>query len=111
MNESTGTESSSLMLINVTSSRPATLSLEATAELAGLHPEMLRYYCRIGLFGEARVQSETEPQFDDDALFELRRIEAYRQRHNVDRPTLRLILDLQRKVERLEAEIRFLRGP
>jgi DNA-binding transcriptional MerR regulator len=71
---------------------------------------MLRYYCQLGLFGEARARPEAELVFDDDALYELRRFEHYRRHHGVNRQTLRLICDLWRDVERLEAELRFLRG-
>ena len=99
----------SVMLVRVTEAGPAIYSLETAARLAGVHPEMLRYYCQLGLFGAARVQGETELVFDDDALYELRRFEHYRRHHGVNRRTLRLICDLWRDVERLEAELRFLR--
>jgi hypothetical protein len=90
---------------------PATYTLEIVAELTGVHPELLRHYCRLGLFGAGRARSTDDPIFDDDALYELRRLEAYRRDHRVDRPTLRLIAGLRREVERLQAEVRFLRGP
>jgi DNA-binding transcriptional MerR regulator len=104
------TNSYSLMLIGVTEAGPAIYSLEDTARLAGVHPEMLRYYCQLGLFGEARARPEAELVFDDDALYELRRFEHYRRRLGVNRQTLRLLCDLWREVERLETELRFLRG-
>lgn len=111
MNETVLCENYALMLVEAAEVRPASYSLETTAALAGVHPEMLRYYCRLGLLGEAHARAEAEPVFDDDALYELRRFEDYRRRHGVDRPTLRLICGLRREVERLQAEIRFLRGP
>jgi DNA-binding transcriptional MerR regulator len=101
----------SLTLVRVTTVGPATYSLEAAARLAGVHPEMLRYYCRLSLFGEARARPETELIFDDDALYELRRFEHYRRHHGVNRKTLRLICGLWREIERLQTELRFLRGP
>jgi DNA-binding transcriptional MerR regulator len=111
MSEPVVLEKYSLMVLRVTESGPATYSIEDAARLGGVHPEMLRYYCRLGLFGEERARSEAELMFDDDALYELRRFEQYRRHHGVDRKTLRLICGLQREVERLEAELRFLRGP
>jgi hypothetical protein len=105
------TEENSLTLVRVAVVGPALYSLESAAQLAGVHPEMLRYYCRLGILGEAQAQWDADPVFDDDALFELRRFESYRRQHSVDRPTLRLILGLKREVERLRAEVRFLRGP
>ena len=103
-------KSFSITLVRVSAASPATYSLEAAARLAGVHPEMLRYYCRLGLFGEARARPEAELIFDDDALFELRRFEHYRRHHGVNRKTLRLICGLWREVERLQTELRFLRG-
>ena len=94
----------------MTGDQPATYSLETAAHLPAIHPEMLWYYCRRGLYGEARARSQTEPVFDDDALYELRRFEHYRRHHGVDRKTLRLLCDLWREVERLRRELRFLRG-
>jgi DNA-binding transcriptional MerR regulator len=105
------TKSYSLALVRVTEAGPAAYSLETAARLAGVHPEMLRHYCRLGLFGDARAQPEAELIFDDDALYELRRFEHYRRHHGVDRRTLRLICGLWREVERLQAELRSLRGP
>lgn len=90
---------------------PVVYSVEAAARLAGVHPEMLRYYCQLGLFGEALARPGVEMIFDTDALYELRRFEHYRRRHGVNRKTLRLICDLWREVERLQTELRFLRGP
>lgn len=110
MKEAVLPENYSLTLVLVAEVRPATYSLATAAELAGVHPEMLRYYCRLGLLGEARARAEIEPVFDDDAIYELRQFENYRREHAVDRATLRLICGLRREVERLQAELRFLRG-
>lgn len=100
----------SLALVHMGATGPASYSLETVSELAGVHPEMLRHYCQLGLFGEARSRPEAELVFDDDALYELRRFEHYRQKQGVNRKTLRLICSLWREIERLETELRFLRG-
>jgi DNA-binding transcriptional MerR regulator len=99
------------MVVRLPTAGAASHSLEAAARLAGLHPEMLRHYCRIGLLGEARAQPGDEPVFDDDAVFELRRFEHYRRHHGLDRRSLRLLCRLWREIEQLRAEVRFLRGP
>lgn len=101
----------SLTLVTVTRGTRVTYSLAEAARLADLRPEMLRYYCDLGLFGEARARSKKEPTFDDDALYELRRFEHYRRYHGVNRRTLRLLSELWREVDRLRAELRFHRGP
>jgi DNA-binding transcriptional MerR regulator len=101
---------SSLTLVCVTETAPMTYSLDAAASVAGIHPEMLRYYCRLGLFGETRGDPKTELIFDDDALCKLRRFEYYRRNHGMNRKTLRLIFSLFRDIEILQTELRFLRG-
>jgi DNA-binding transcriptional MerR regulator len=111
MNENAFSENYSLTIVRVAESGPPTYSLEAAARLADVHPELLRYYCGLGLFGEERARPDAELIFDDDALYELRRFEHYRRHHGVDRKTLRLICGLRREVERLQTEVRFLRGP
>ncbi|HZP59823.1 MAG TPA: MerR family transcriptional regulator [Opitutaceae bacterium] len=111
MSEPDFSEKYSLTLVRMTPAEPATYSLEATASLAGMHPEMLRYYCRLGLLGEGRARPGSELIFDDDALYELRRLEHYRRHHGVNRKTLRLISDLWREIECLQTELRFRRGP
>lgn len=110
MSEPGPSETYSLALVHLTEARAATYTLESAASLAGVHPEMLRYYCRLGVFGEERARPTTEPIFDDDALYELRRFEHFRRRHGVNRKTLRLLCNLWREVERLRIEVRFLRG-
>ena len=110
MSESHSADRFSVTLVRVIEASPATYSLESAARLADVHPEMLRYYCRLGLFGEARARPEAEPVFDDDALFELRRFEHYRRDHGLNRKTLRLICGLWREIDRLQAEVRFLRS-
>lgn len=109
--DSAVSEKNSFVLVRVSEATPTTCSLEAAARFAGVHPEMLRYYCRLGLFGEERSRPDAELIFDDDALYELRRFEHERRHHGVDRKTLRLICGLRREVERLQTELRFLRGP
>ena len=111
MSEPAPSEQHPLTIVLVTETgRSTTYSLEAAAVLADIHPEMLRYYCRLGVLGEVLARPSAELIFDDDAIYELRRFEHYRQRHGVNRKTLRLLCDLWREVERLRNEVRFLRG-
>jgi DNA-binding transcriptional MerR regulator len=86
---------------------PSAYSLSDAARLADVHPELLRYYCRLGLFGNRTAAGAPEPVFDDDALYELRRIEHYRRHYGVNRRALPLISRLLRELARLEAEVRF----
>lgn len=100
-----------LTLVCVPSGAPAIYSLATAAHLTGVHPEMLRYYCQFGLLGAQRTATESEPIFDDNALFEARRIDQYRQHHGVNLRAMPLLCELWREVERLQTEVRFLRGP
>ncbi len=110
MNESDFSDKYSLMLIRMADASRSRYTLEETARLVGIHPERLRHYCRLGLLGETREEMGIELTFDDDALYELRRIKHFRERHGTSRKTLRLICGLWNQIEKLQAELRFLRS-
>ncbi len=99
-----------LARIEVIEVRPIRHSLAEAAALTGVRPDLLRYYCRVGLLGRERARGGA-PLFDDDALYEVRRIEHVRQAYGVTRRALPLFCDLLRQVDRLQEEVRFLRGP
>ena len=101
--------SQSLTVIEVATPGVA-YTLEAAANMAGIHPDMLRYYCRLGLLGERFQRSTDDALFDDNALYELGWIEYYRNQHGVNRQALTLIFQLRRDLQRLQQEVRFLRG-
>jgi hypothetical protein len=100
-----------LALVCIPADAPILFSLETAANLTGVHPEMLRYYCRRGLLGPQRAEREREPTFDEEALQEVRRIEYYRRHLAVSRQALPLICELRREAERQHIEIHFLRSP
>jgi DNA-binding transcriptional MerR regulator len=102
-------EQRSLVLIYGNVAKRPPYSLEELARLAEVHPDLVRYYCRRGIFGASRARSDTDPVFDDDALYELRRIEHYRRLYGVSRQAIPLLCELWRDVARLQAEVRFLR--
>ena len=85
-------------------------SLEAASHLTGVHADMLRHYCLSGLLGDARTVVDAELTFDDDALYEVRRIEHFRRHHGVNLRALPLVCNLSREIERLHAELRGLRA-
>jgi hypothetical protein len=102
-------EKQSLVLVYGNTGNRASYSLEDLARQADIHPDLLRYYCRRGIFDASGARSDSEPVFDDDALFELRRIEHYRRLYGVSRRAIPLLCNLWRDVARLQAEVRFLR--
>lgn len=100
-----------LTLVCVATRDHARYSLDAAAHLTGVHPEMLQYYCRLGLLDDHLAGTDSEPTFDKDALQEVRRIEHYRRSLGISRRALPLICELRREAERQHIEIRFLRDP
>ena len=96
--------SPSLTLICVPHTEASSYSLEAAAELTGVHPEMLQHYCRLGLFGAP--STGPEPVFDEKHLVVIRRIEHYRRVQRVNLAALPLICDLWDRVKRLELELK-----
>ena len=100
-----------LTLVCIPAGTPTLFSLGVAADLTGVHPDMLRYYCRVGLLGVDRTGMLHEPAFDEDALQEVRRIEHYRRHLAVSRRALPLVCELRREAERQHIEIHFLRCP
>jgi DNA-binding transcriptional MerR regulator len=100
----------SLTVIEVAAPGMAAYTLDAAANMAGIHPDMLRYYCQLGLLGEKFQHPAEEPRFDDNTLYELGWIEYYRNHHGVNRQALTVIFELRRDLQRLQDEVRFLRG-
>jgi DNA-binding transcriptional MerR regulator len=101
-----------IAVVHLVAGSRSVYSLETAAHLTGVHPELLRYYCQRGLLGDAHAATENgEPTFDDNALYEVRRIEHFRRHHGINRQALPLLCELWREIERLKSELRFLRGP
>jgi DNA-binding transcriptional MerR regulator len=100
-----------LALACASADEPAYYSLEAAAQVSGVHPEMLRYYLRLGLIEAHRGAWEDELYFDRHALEEVQRLGHYRRHLGVSRRALPLICELRRASERQHIELRFLSTP
>jgi DNA-binding transcriptional MerR regulator len=85
-------------------------SLSEAAALAGVHPDLVSHYCRLGLLGEEKAQRVVEPVFDEQGIYDLRRIEDFRRRHGINLGSLPVVCSLLREIERLETEIGQLRS-
>ena len=103
--------SPTLTLVCVPSGAPVLFSLDAASRLTGVHAEMLRYYCRLGLLDSHCGAWDGPLLFDENALCEVRRIEHYRRHLGASRRALPLICQLWRESERLQIKLHFLRGP
>ncbi|NDR53022.1 helix-turn-helix transcriptional regulator [Actinomyces sp. 565] len=82
--------------------------ISVAAELAGMHPQTLRQYDRLGLVTPARASGRGR-RYSHRDVQRLRRVQALSQ-EGINLEGIRRILDLERRVERLEAENRSLRA-
>ncbi len=99
-----------LVLVRSSEEERTFYSLAVASQLTGVDSAMLLHYCQTGLLGEARRAVGVESAFDDDAIYEVRRIEYFRQHHGVNLSALPLVCNLSREIERLHADLRMLRA-
>ena len=85
----------------------ARYTLQTAAEVTGVGGEELRRYCELGLLGPP--DDEGGWCFDEEGLYEIRRIEHLRHRFGLDLNALPLVCGLVQELDRLRAELRFLR--
>jgi DNA-binding transcriptional MerR regulator len=85
-------------------------SLDATAHLAGIPRRSILIYCRAGLVRPVVQPPYGVMEFTEEAIYTLRRIEHLRTAHGLDLVWIRTMFDLLDEVERLRAELRFLRN-
>lgn len=78
-------------------STPQTYSLEILAETTGVSTQMIVQYQEHGIL---------RPQFDDDAVRALRRIEALRETCEMNLRGLKMLTQLLDEVEQLRQELR-----
>ena len=86
-------------------------SLDATAHLPGIPRRSILIYCRAGLVRPVIQPPYGIMEFTEEAIYTMRRIEHLRTVHGLDLAWLRTMFDLLNEVERLRAELRFLRNP
>ncbi len=84
-------------------------SLDAAAHLAGVPRRSILIYCRAGLVRPVVQPPYGVMEFTEEAIYTLRRIEHLRTVQGLDLAWLKTMFDLLDEVERLRAELRFLR--
>ena len=84
-------------------------SLNATAHLAGVPRRSILIYCRAGLVRPVVQPPYGVLEFTEESIYTVRRIEHLRTVHGVDLDLLKTLFDLLAEVERLRAEVSFLR--
>lgn len=85
-------------------------SLDAAAHLAGVSRRSILIYCRAGLVRPIIQPPHGVMEFTEEAIHTLRQIEHLRSVHDIDLAMLKTMFDLLDEVERLRAELRFLRN-
>lgn len=88
----------------------ARYTLEETARLTHLPRRQIALYCQYGLVAPIASPEAGGWTFNDEGLRRLRRLAELRRAYGVNLRALRLIVELQDQVERLERELRFLRA-
>ena len=84
--------------------------LDVAAHLAGVTRRAVLIYCRAGLVQPVFQEPYGVMAFTEEAIHSLRRIERMRTVHGLDVPWIKTLFDLVEEVERLRAEVRFLRN-
>ena len=84
----------------------AVYTIEAAAQLAGVPRRTILVYCKHRLLSPLDTEVEGY-SFDGDGVRSLRRIEALRKVCGDDFTGIRIILDLTKELERLQAVARF----
>jgi len=82
---------------------PITFVISVAAELAGMHPQTLRQYDRLGLVIPARTKGRGRRYTKRDVQ-RLRDVQRMSQEEGINLAGIRRILELERRVEALEEE-------
>jgi DNA-binding transcriptional MerR regulator len=85
-------------------------SIEAVAHLTQTPRHLIAVYCRHGLIAPVTPPEQDGWRFDDEAIYELRRLAGLRAAFGLEPPALQLLVEMRRELEQLRAEMRFLRS-
>jgi DNA-binding transcriptional MerR regulator len=100
-----------VLSIEVFQPKPDTLySLDVAAHLAGVTRRAILIYCRAGLVHPVLQPPYGMMTFTEETIHAVRRIETLRTVHGLDVAWIKTMFDLLDEVERLRAEVRFLRS-
>ena len=87
----------------------ALYSLDVAAHLAGVTRRAILVYCRAGLVRPVFQPPYGMMAFTEQAIHLIRRIERMQAVHGIDIARVKTMFDLIEEVDRLRAEVRFLR--
>jgi len=105
------TRSQVCLSVQVFQPKPDVLySLDVASHLAGVPRRSILVYCRAGLVRPVFQEPYGVMSFTEEAIHTIRRIERVRTVHGINVTWIRTVFDLMEEVERLRAEVRFLRN-
>ena len=111
MSEQFGLECSPALALELFQLEPNILyTLDATAQLAGVSRRSILIYCRAGLVHPVVQPPYGVMGFTEEAIYTVRRIEHLKAIHRIDLPLLKTVFALYDEVQRLRAEVQFLRS-
>lgn len=87
----------------------ALYTLDVAARLAAVPRRSILIYCRIGLVRPIFQEPYGVMTFNEEAIYTVRRIETMRTVHGINLAGIKTMFELLDEVERLRAEVRFLR--
>jgi DNA-binding transcriptional MerR regulator len=101
----------SIVTLELFQPRPNVLySLDDAAHLAGVPRRSILVYCRAGLVRPVFRSPYGMMEFTEEAIHTIRRIHYLRTAHGLNLPLLKTMFDLLDEVDRLRAELNFLRN-
>ncbi len=87
----------------------AVFVISVAAGLAGMHPQTLRQYDRLGLVSPRRTRGRGR-RYSSRDIDLLREVQRLSQDEGVNLAGIKRILELEAEVERLRAQLEYLRG-
>lgn len=78
--------------------------ISVVADLSGMHPQTLRMYERRGLIEPKRTTGNSR-RYSQQDVERLKRIQELTQEHGLNLAGVRIVMDLERKNERLQAKV------
>jgi hypothetical protein len=85
-------------------------SLDVAAHLAGVPRRAILIYCRAGLVRPVCLPPYGAMAFTEEAIYAMRQVERMRAMRGADMVWIKTVFELLEEVERLRAEVRFLRN-
>lgn len=111
MKKRTSPQRTACLSIEIFQPKPDVLyTLDVAAHLAGVTRRSVLVYCRAGLVRPVFQEPYGVMAFTEEAIHTLRRIDQMRAIRGIDVTWIKTMFDLIDEVERLRAEVRFLRN-